>query len=262
MATTEGLSARDLTTACERVDVNRLLALERHAWALAEYARDVSTYLGDDRWLRCGDWLTMAAGLEEVVVDPARFDSAAMFCSMAVPYELARQRDTAAWALDLSRFLFAWNAFESLVAAACPPTALRRGLIHGADALLDRHALELRHLNCTLETVAILAERHPDYAALAREARRLPQATAAMQVAAKVRNRYVHGGLSIPAPDQWGDEASYARGLTRAATRLSLFSVQRLLAVLIDVDTLNRERDEDEDHWSEVAVCHFAANEG
>lgn len=262
MSKTDVLSACDLTTDCERVDVNRLLPLERHAWALAEYARDASTYLGDDRWLRCGDWLTMAAGLEEVVVDPARFDSAAMLCSMAVPYELARQRDTAAWALDLSRFLFAWNAFESLVAAACPPTALRRGLVHGAAALLDRRASDLRHLNCTLGTVVILAERHPDYAALAREARRTPQATAAMRVAAKVRNRYVHGGLGIPAPDQWGDEASYTRGLTRPATRLSLFSVQQLLAVLLDIDALDRERDEDEDRWSEVAVCHFAANGG
>lgn len=237
---------RELVTECERRDGVHLVALDAHAWYLCDLLRGFDSVLPGDRWYRTSDWLRMASGLEDVEVDTTKFDMAAMFCSLAVPYELALRRDTSAWALDLTRFLFCWNALESATAAVIPPIRVRRGLVSAATAYLLAHPVDPlpTHYDCTLRNVVFVASRYAEFRELGQVAALEPALTAGVRTAARFRNTYVHGGLEIPAPEGWGGGVSPSRAIIRYASRLALFGVQLIFASALDPDVVAERLDD------------------
>ena len=68
-------------------------------------------------WEHAGEWLHLAAGVRRVEIITDLFDVSGLYCGTVADYEDARSRAVSDYFTELTRFLFTWSAFETVVEA-------------------------------------------------------------------------------------------------------------------------------------------------
>lgn len=185
----------------------------------------------DEDSARIADWLYLAAGLESVYLDRARFLPDFGFCRGADSYELARDELLIGTTSELTRFLFCWCALEALVELIRPPLVPNRpGKINfacqlirsqfgdipvaGVESALASLRSSLAGWNASSKLLARL-ERVSEYG----------KSAVALHGIYELRNELAHGSLRLPTlPEQTAIVKSI-----RLSSLLTLVSVQMLL---------------------------------
>lgn len=69
--------------------------------------------------LNAAEWSRLACNVEKVDIAPDRFDEGVLYCGSAWDYVLKRSNSLTDCVTFLTRFLFAWGAFESVAHSVC-----------------------------------------------------------------------------------------------------------------------------------------------
>lgn len=209
--------------------------------------------VGEGLWSRVADWLTLASGLETLIVDTGWFDGAVYMCKGAAEEEFQRSQRLMALATELTRLTYVVYALESAHAVLRPPKLTNRpGKFSAVAGYLASHWVDRPvpdHYDCVLrglrrsvlgdqeaalnpdpdlEEVSKVLSRHPDNSSL----------ELGVLVVAEMRNYLAHGDISLPGGYVEGD--GYRRtAQAQFTTRAGLFALQMLLgAHFAEDDTL------------------------
>jgi hypothetical protein len=117
------------TARCEAPD-RPTRELEEHCYVLGDVVRQIGENLQrpdhDGDWDQAGEWLHLAAGVQRVDILTGRYDNSLVMCGSAMEYEDARSKDTSSLVTELTRLLFAWGAFETVI-SLIRPSGVERG---------------------------------------------------------------------------------------------------------------------------------------
>lgn len=210
------------------------LAEEREAYP-KEYDPEEGGYS------EAAEWLLLAAELKKINLDPYAFSDNWM-CGRAADYDDARADFQEKLALTITRFVFAWNAFEIVgrILQLEPHPTKKRSLAKAATWYLKRSDVDpakFRGYDHLLEVALIYAARHPDFDDVTIPHQDdLPYISAAghgLDLCREVRNRLVHGLSVVPLPDDWetrGDLSDDSKlAFVNVALKLLLISIQMMM---------------------------------
>lgn len=225
--------------------------LARHSWDLADLLFNVwyddPTQVRGCNLLPTAEWLRFAAGLGKVTLDVAAFDISAMYCGAAADYDDRRSQICSAVATSLTRFLFVWSGFESLVDCAFTRSDVKKcgGKVRVAVTQLVASGVQLNGYRESLSALyKLLSTDFRDKSDL----RRLTLSKgsdflgAGLTAVYALRNELAHGGFSFPGA---GEALSAAELATlpdvrriEISCRITLFSMQMLAINLFPDATL------------------------
>jgi hypothetical protein len=222
--------------ACQSHEDKPLASLEAHAWGLMEVLEDPDLdgswqNDGSGLWDGAADWLRFASGLQEVVIDSARFDMSVMMCKGADAFEAERSEQLTAVATELTRIVYVWNAIERMRAVIKPP-----GNAGTAAALADLLATRATsrclpsHYQCNIRALRTAVNGDPGLEQAARVLARAADddPAAALRATAKVRNVLVHGVLRLPSAGVSSETILRRVLVAKLTARAGLFSMQML----------------------------------
>jgi hypothetical protein len=211
-------------------------------------------------------WLRMAAGLAQVIVDLRSFDVPFM-CDSAMEYEEAANRAASLFVTEYTRLLYVWNAAEVLLGSmSLPEVSGAKGVFNGAAAHLTEHWSQalpshysglLSHLEDHIQRDPALAGDQRLRRSMKERTWRGPQATL-LSASQHLRHVLAHGALQMPGPDAWGDEVNDGEEpirlgrlhVPRLATRGICLGLQMILATRVDPAS-TVPTDELRYHWNE-----------
>jgi hypothetical protein len=247
-----------------------LLDLQKHCWrlscTLAElWQQDpVAVTEGKTLTLDYGDaasWLDLAAGIRGIDVLTGRFDDALLYCGTAREYEDARSDLLSRLTAQLTVFLFAWGAFETVATVIGPPSIPAGKRHKGANGLVDRVIFYLQRFGPftayteTLEQLNVLTAHSILYQSLVRTdslPSHMGRSGVGLDFVRHVRNHFAHGATHLPLPEDsahgWSGEESREPQLIALSTRIVLLTIQMLLAVHYSGRILHLQVLEDEDN--------------
>lgn len=201
-------------------------------------------------WSSVQNWLRMAAGLRRVEIDLSTFG--AFMCNGAEEYENAVGEATSRQHAYLTRLLYLYMAIENATSTIDPRADGDGKTFPIAQSILARHREGLfRHETCAhvhvmkhvrldaqlseskLSTVSLENPQYPG----------LPS----LQIAARFRNLYAHGGLQTPilrrrrADNSWDPDPGRRSCAIDYACRCILFTLQRLFIVALQKNLLTSE---------------------
>jgi len=204
-------------------------------------------YPRNQKWDRgslrdASDWLELAAELKAVTLSPIWFDASIMMCSSAAEYDDARAKLHAAFAVRITRFSFAWNAFEIVVKALAlkPHPANKNSSAKAGTFFIRRKGIGTAdypgylHL---LQHALTNARGHPDFREVVLPPKwdrpYISEAGYGLELCRILRNRLAHGLADLPVPEEWqrSDRLS-DKGrldLINMLVKLLLISVQMIL---------------------------------
>lgn len=259
-----------------------LIDLHEHCWqlsrALAELCQHdpVTLQSGGESW-EFGDaaaWLNLASGVSKVEVDTARFDESVMWCGTAARFEDARSGLYSRIAAELTVFMFAWGAFETVAKIVDPPSIPAGERTSGANGLVDRVLYQLRDETPLQEYVATLRELDglvhagPEFLKFVRQG--LPPAHigasgVGLDMVRRVRNGFAHGSTNLPLPENggkgWCGNTSPLPAVIGASTRIVLLTIQMLLASYYSGYNFDLHILEDENGFTIDADVHVVLRE-
>jgi hypothetical protein len=230
---------------CQRHEDEPLASLEAHAWNLMEVLEDPDLdgswqNDGSGLWDGAADWLRFASGLQEVVIDSARFDMSVMMCKGADAFEAERSEQLTAVATELTRIIYVWNAIERMYVAIKPP-----GKAGVAAALADLLATRATsgwvpsHYQCNVRALRTAVNGDPSLEQAARVLARIADddPAAALRATAKVRNVLVHGVLRLPSAGVSNETILRRVLVAKLTARAGLFSMQMLARLYYEADS-------------------------
>ena len=211
---------------------SNMISLAQHASELAkllDQARDPSM------WRQTVEWLMVASGIRGVHFDVIRFDDSYGWCSSADEFSAAREELLQQYVTELTLFTYCWSALECAVEAIAPPEAPERGKINGACYYIHQHSPHDNGVPCYKN------ELHDFWQLIVKseEAKILRRfnfpsfvstRSLALYVIYPLRNQFAHGALYFPLPDSDNRPRSEYVHLIQSASRLTLMSIQHLLA--------------------------------
>ena len=211
---------------------NRMNLINEHASQLAKFLHHTEDpYV----WRHVAEWLSVASGIVRVRFDTIRFDEDHGMCSPADEFNAAREQLLQRYVTELTRFTYCWVALECAVDTIAPSKALQRGKINGACYYIQQHSPDdkgvlyywdvLDDFRQTLvdsgETNTLKRFRSPSFVSIR---------SLALYVIYSIRNKFAHGVLHLPIPDSENRPRSHHVQLIEHASRLTLMSIQHLLA--------------------------------
>jgi hypothetical protein len=228
---------------CQRHEDEPLASLEAHAWHLMEVLADPDLdgswqNDGSGLWDGAADWLRFASGLQEVVIDSARFDQSVVMCKGAGAFEAERSEQLTAVATELTRIVYVWNAIERMGAVIKPPgnAGTAAGL---ADLLAARGSPCVpSHYQCNVRALRTAVNGYPGLEQAARVLARVADddPAAALRATAKVRNVLVHGVLRLPSAGVSSETIRRPVLVAKLTARAGLFSMQMLARLHYEAD--------------------------
>ena len=234
-----------------------LRGLAAHAYALGEILRCVASSRDLDGWLEVGELLRVVGGLARVNVTTAKYSDDPAYCETVMDWENARSRVVSAYATDLTRLLFAYNAFETALANVVSRRALKRKpQWELSRSVLQEHIGEIMpvitHYECSVESLLCVG-RSWDKTAFDEIADHpgIADSLRAMDLVQVVRNRCVHEGIRFPSEPAAAKLSE--RGVLRRSTRLSIMTIQ-LFAMIAFKELLG---DGIDDEIAELSTMHL-----
>lgn len=242
------------------------------AWLIFEYVAD--SYYHDDSEVNIAsvlEWLKLSSSVETVAINTTKYDDCLAYCGEAWDYEEAKSELMSSLTTELVRFHFAWGALESLLAEFVPQAKIKEfGKINALCGYLKLSNLEGLLPNGYLDEYAHLFElmqevgQYKDVNVLAlpmtgKQSRRghIDIAGVGVYSVYMVRNRFAHGSMTFPEPEDYGEGAKSNKELIVVSTRIVLMTMIMLLINDIKNDdfTLNPGR------FDSIKLFEFASYE-
>ena len=224
--------------------------LDQHSFVLGEflYSRGAGeTELDLPGWSHAGDFLHLASGVLRVEINPFLFDVTGLYCSSAGDYQDAKSKVVSDYQTEMTRFLFTWSAFETIV-DSLRPLGWKDGKTRAVGTLLaNRFEPEkLLHYDCAMLGLRRLANTDISQFSL-KDSDFAPSGSygesgVGIKLVSQIRNRIVHGAIEFPEPADWGGSAKECLLFARLARRLVLFTIQMMLVTNYSGSRLNLER--------------------
>jgi hypothetical protein len=165
-------------------------------------------------------------------------------------YDDAADLVAAQYITEQTRLHYAWNSFERLLKTVdLPRMPGMSGSFNEAALLLaqDSSGIEPEHYACTLVHFSSHIQTDPQWVGNPRLLKAItptsvkPQRSLLMLAANQLRHPIAHGDLSVPQPQEWGDEDSLERlrhlpqylHVLRLAVRGLLFSIPMILVAAV-----------------------------
>ena len=212
------------------------------------------------QWNHAADLLHLAAGVLRVEIDPFLFDYSSVYCGTVGDYQDAKGRVISEYHMEMTRFLFTWNSFETIV-EGLRPTGWKDGKTRAVGKYLAARfePEKLIHYKCAVLGLRILATdgNNPffledssfDPGGSYRES------GIGIKTVSQPRNSLVHTAVELPEPRDWGGPVDGELRSTRGARRLVPYTLQMMLIANYSGGGLNVEcYDQGLDSETEVKV--------
>lgn len=190
------------------------------------------------------DWLKLSSSVDSITIDTAKYDNAIFYCGTALDYENAKSSLMSFLTTELVRFHFAWGALESLVTEFIPPKKIEQfGKINALCGYLKKSNLkdllptgyieEYYHLVELMEktfqyTQDINAIVFPTTIGGSKK-NHIDSVGIGVYSVYRIRNKFAHGSMVFPEPEDYGDGAELNKELIVVATRIVLMTIIMLL---------------------------------
>lgn len=224
--------------------------------SLAEHASELAKFLGRiedlDAWLPVQEWLEVASGILSVRFGIVQFDDRIGWCESADEFNNAREELLQRYVTELTRFTYCWAALECAIDVIDPPDAPQRGKINKACYYIQQHSSNERGVPCYCDVLSDLQEivYNLEETKISNRFKKPPSFVSdralALYAIYLLRNQFAHGALHLPFPDEdHRPQSPYVR-LIQLASRLTLMSIQHLLAAAHRADFFTWEAIHDE----------------
>ena len=223
--------------------------LDEHSSALGDVLSS-RAYRGSTldfpQWNHAGDLLHLAAGVLRVEIDPFLFDYSGVYCGTVGNYQEAKRSVISDYQKEMTRFLFTWNAFETIV-EALRPTGWKKGTVRAVGKYLaDKFEPEkLIHYDCAVQGVRrLVTDRNNPY--FLEDSTFQPggsygESGIGIKTVSSLRNSLAHTSIKLPEPEEWGGPVDGGLFSARGARRLVLYTLQMMLIVNYSGSGLNIE---------------------
>ena len=226
----------------------------------SDLSKLISGYEPEIDWPNQFEWLNIASGIKKVEFDLIRFDTCFGYCNDADQWHGAREELLETYVTELTRFSYVWGALESLIDDIKPPPAPERGKINAICYYL-KDKLEtidiippyfevLNELKLILNSSDVA---EPNILNRFQTSSNISEHGVGLYVIYKLRNRFAHGAISFPQPDEENKPKSNYPQMILLATRIVLISMQMIWVAFYKNSTLkisphyDWEYDEDEE---------------
>lgn len=185
-------------------------------------------------WSQAADLLHLAGGVLLVEIDPFRFDYSGLYCDMVGDYQDAKRKAVSDFQVELTSFLFTWNAFETIV-KGIRPRGWQKGKSRAVGQyLVDRYEPEnLIHYGCAVKSLEKFTTDKKSPFSLVTSDFDLGDSYGVsgtgIKTTTKLRNQLVHAAAALPEPKDWGGPKDGGLRCARVARRLVLYTLQMVL---------------------------------
>lgn len=215
------------------------------SWRIADYLISCGYFDNcDGDFYSAIEWLNLCSGLETVNIVPNKYDEGLLYCGSAWDYEVSKSNISSELSTKLVRFHFAWGSLESMITALIPMEKVERyGKVNALCGYLKLNNLsdllpyyyldEYCHLislmrnvkqyQKDLEALDMLTETKYSYE------QHVDSAGIGIYTVYKIRNKFAHGALHFPEPEEYGGEQVFDVEIIDIATRIVLMTILTLL---------------------------------
>ena len=211
--------------------------LDEHSSALGDllsYRAYRGAPLDFPQWNHAADSLHLAAGVLRVEIDPFQFDYSSAYCHTVWNYQDAKRKVISDYQAELTRFLFTWNAFETIV-EGLRPTGWKEGKTRAVGKYLANgfEPENLIHYDCAVRGLRKLASDRSNPLFL-EDSNFDPggsygESGIGIKTVSKLRHELVHTAAALPEPKEWGGPVDGGLQSARCARRLVLYTLQMML---------------------------------
>jgi hypothetical protein len=180
-------------------------------------------------WVQPAEWLELAASIGKVDVNTWQYDAYPFMCGLAAEYEDRRSEALTKFVTSLTIFSYVWGAFESVAKILSPSSIPKKLRKNGDDSLTARVAHALRSVEpdgvyrCALANIRCRLACHPEYSSrFPSNFQPVTEAAAGedIELVRIIRNRFAHGTISLPQPDDSDGQDSLDDQLVRFSCRI------------------------------------------
>lgn len=215
------------------------------SWRIAEYLISCGYFYNyEGEFYSAIEWLNLCSGLETVNIVPNKYDEGLLYCGNAWDYAVSKSNLLSDLSTKLVRFHFAWGSLESMIAALVPIEKIDRyGKVNAlcgylksgnlANLLPYNYLDEYRHLMSLMRDVKqyqkdlkeldMLTETKYSYKQY------IDSAGIGIYTVYKIRNKFAHGTLHFPEPEEYCGEQVLDMEIIDIATRIVLMTILTLL---------------------------------
>jgi len=220
-------------------------------------------------WLQVSDWLLVAGGIVKVELDREVLDSDGYaYCRPVYEFEVDRNELHGAMVMQLAKFSFIWGCLETVldvISAPAAPKPNHRGKINAACYYLKQNlaaSSTLDFYDQFLDSLKKLIQYVPYYSDLATEFSPKPHVDhhgLGVYIVYKIRNRFAHGALSLPLPDD-DIKKNPDKILIHTSCHIVLLTIQMLISAFLRNESFDIRLfpidDEEEDDEGEKVNIH------
>jgi len=218
-------------------------SLDEHCHMLGDLLHSSAAKHGkqqDQEWVHASKWLGLGSDVRRVEIVTSYFDDAPMCCDSVLELEKARSEVTSDFYTELTRFLFAWSAFETVVGIVQPPGWNKHGKVR-ASGQFQKEKFEpesLMHYWCAIEGMRRRARFQPS-AMQIEEPQLTPSGSyeisgVGLRLVYGLRNSFSHGSAGFPEPEDWGGKPNIEMQVIRGSTRIVLYTIQMMLIAYLN----------------------------
>ena len=214
------------------------------SWKIAEYLIENNYF--DEYYGYIGnalDWLSLCSSLNTVEIQPNRFDEGLLYCGSAWQHEVDRSKLHSLVTTELVRFHFAWGAMEHMLPTFFDLSKAAKGKIGKLCEHLKMQQLEQvmpdfyeEEYGSLISLLLEANEYSEDLRALGinetnlfPSSPRIDTAGAGIYVVYKIRNRFAHGAMRFPEPEEYCGEPPRTLDIIVISTRIVLMTILLLL---------------------------------
>ena len=214
------------------------------AWKIAEYL--IKNDYFDEYYGYIGnaiDWLNLCSSLNTVEIEPNKFDEGLLYCGAAWQYEVDRSKLHSLVTTELVRFHFAWGALEHMLPAFFDLSKGVKGKINKLCEHLKNQQLEqvmpdfYEEEYERLISLLLESDEYSDglYALGINRTNSFPSSPyinasgVGIFVVYKIRNRFAHGAMRFPEPEEYSGEQPHNLEIIAISTRIVLMTILLLL---------------------------------
>lgn len=227
-----------LAAALRAIDMDGLIRISKRQ------TEDPSRDRREPTLLDASDWLQLAAEIKEVQLQYMGDPMVRGLCESADEYNNAKAKLHSEFVTRITRFTFAWNAFELTVRALKlqPHPESKNSVAKAATWFIKKSNVKTAdfpgylHL---LQHAVNLGNRHPDFHGVMlppdNDRLRLSEAGYGVELCREMRNKLAHGAAMLPEPEGWRWSSDFRDkemlGLINMLVKLLLVSIQMIVIV-------------------------------
>ena len=218
------------------------LPIDGHCAALAYLLAEAKER---EKWNDVCDWLLVAASVESVELSTAKHQNYHGFCSSADEFDDAREDLLKRFIEEYSVFNLIWSALESSLTdmhLTKHPDKSKRGKIRDACSWLHHCFINRYPVKGLVDEVAafrLAAQQCLGFETVERrfsEVSEIGHAGIGLYTVYELRNKFAHGSLAFPMPDENNRPVSSHESMVKHASRIVLLELQMLfLAYFCDL---------------------------